>query len=259
MKKIIALTFIFCIVLNAQAQKNKKNISPKTDSIYNLVQEKPIFQGCEDLPNLEDRNTCSESQMMNFVLSQIVYPDTARKQGIEGMVVISFVVEKTGDISNAMIAKDIGGGCGEEALRVVGLLPKWIPAKKNGELVRFRFNLPVRYKFEDNVYELPTFEKLQMIFCKDFTGEFFKAEDINSWSEGPYNKEDLCTFGTQVENLIVKYDDGEKETAYESEGELTRSMRDVFKNAKAGSSIHLEISISHEGNKGKIIKVLMIE
>ncbi|MDX1941007.1 MAG: TonB family protein, partial [Saprospiraceae bacterium] len=83
----------------------------------------------------------------------IFYPLEARQNGNEGTVVLSFVVEKDGSISNPKILRDIGGGCGVEALRIVQLMIdgelKWVPGKTKGKPVRTLFNLPVRFKLTE--------------------------------------------------------------------------------------------------------------
>lgn len=86
--------------------------------------------------------------MLQFIYSNIKYPAIARENGVEGTVYVKFVVEKDGKITNAEIVRDIGAGCGQEALRVVGLMPEWEPGKQRGRPVRVQFNLPVKYKLE---------------------------------------------------------------------------------------------------------------
>jgi protein TonB len=86
--------------------------------------------------------------MLAFIYANICYPDSARENGIEGTVVISFKVEKDGSIINPIIRREIGGGCEEEVLRIIKMLPKFIPAERNGEKVRTQFNLPIRFRLE---------------------------------------------------------------------------------------------------------------
>ena len=69
----------------------------------------------------------------------------ASTNGIEGTVVLDFIVEKTGKISNVEILKEIGGGCGNEVVRVINGMPDWIPGKQRGREVRVRFKLPVKF------------------------------------------------------------------------------------------------------------------
>jgi len=103
------------------------------DEVFAVVEDPPIFPG-------------GELAMMQFIYNNIKYPEEARKSEIEGMCVIAFIVEKDGSISNAEIVRNIGGKCGEEALRVVNLMPTWTAGKQRGENVRVKYNLPVRYK-----------------------------------------------------------------------------------------------------------------
>mgnify|MGYP002397810995 CR=1 FL=1 len=95
---------------------------------------------------------CAESQLMAILARSIQYPLKARQENIEGTVVTSFVVEPTGRLSNMTILKDIGGGCGQEAMRVLAALDsiglRWRPATREGKPVRMRQALPLRFKLQ---------------------------------------------------------------------------------------------------------------
>ena len=88
--------------------------------------------------------------MLQFVYRTLQYPDAARKAGIEGMVVIRFVVGVDGLVKDAKIVREIGGGCGAEALRVVNSMAerdiRWIPGQNRDGAVPVSFNLPVKFK-----------------------------------------------------------------------------------------------------------------
>jgi protein TonB len=83
---------------------------------------------------------------MNYLTSNIRYPEQARELDIQGTVFIEFVVEKDGSITNVVVKRGIGGGCDEEAVRVVKSMPKWKPGKQRGKPVRVRYTLPVRFQ-----------------------------------------------------------------------------------------------------------------
>lgn len=89
-----------------------------------------------------------ERDLMAYLAKNIEYPTLAREANIEGVVVLGFVVGKDGSINDISIMKDIGGGCGKEALRVVKNMPRWIPGEANGHAVKVRFTLPVRFKLQ---------------------------------------------------------------------------------------------------------------
>ncbi|MBI5916526.1 MAG: energy transducer TonB [Bacteroidetes bacterium] len=111
-----------------------------------IVEEMPRFPGCEGrgLPKKE-KYECATNAMLQFIYANIHYPQLARDNGIEGTVYVRFIVEKDGSITNPTILRDIGGGCGEEALRVVKKMPTWLPGKQQGRPVRVQFNLPVKF------------------------------------------------------------------------------------------------------------------
>jgi protein TonB len=87
--------------------------------------------------------------MLQFIYKNVKYPAIARENGIEGTTVIRFVVSKTGEVEQAEILKDLAGGCGKEALRIVKKMPKWKPGRQGGRNVAVYFNLPIRFKLEN--------------------------------------------------------------------------------------------------------------
>lgn len=80
-----------------------------------------------------------------YINSHLRYPDAARESNIEGRVIIQFVVNEDGTVSDAVVVKGIGGGCDEEALRMVNGMPKWKPGKQNGMPVKVIFTLPIKF------------------------------------------------------------------------------------------------------------------
>jgi len=122
-------------------------VEPVVDEIVTFTDEMPRFNACEDMEgSKKEKEACANKALLAYVLSRIKYPTIAIENGIHGTVVIQFVVEKDGSISNANIARDIGGGCGAEALRVVNGLPTWVPGKQKSRPVRVKFSLPVRFE-----------------------------------------------------------------------------------------------------------------
>lgn len=161
---ILVIGFVFYAVNRTTQQKKAMDkafnesfspaISLKSDEeegILHMSEISPMFPGCDSLSaDLEAQKICSEEKLLQYLYSKISYPEYALQHDIEGRCVITFVVEKDGTVSHAKILKDIGGGCGEEALRVVNsmneLPKKWIPGKHEGQTARVRFNLPVKFQ-----------------------------------------------------------------------------------------------------------------
>ncbi len=103
-----------------------------------------VFVRVEQMPQFPG----GEKALLEFIQQNIVYPQEARDAGLEGMVVIQFNVNEDGRLSDAEIARGVGMGCSEEALRVVKSMPDWIPGKQNGKNVKVKFTLPVRFKLK---------------------------------------------------------------------------------------------------------------
>lgn len=119
--------------------------------IFVVVEEMPRFPGCEDTPgNKYDKKNCAERKMLDYIYANIQYPEQAAEEGIQGTCIVSFIVAKNGTIKNAKVLRDVGGGLGEEALRVVNSMNengiRWIPGKQRGVAVDVRFNLPVKFR-----------------------------------------------------------------------------------------------------------------
>lgn len=106
-----------------------------TDTIYNNIEIMPEFPG-------------GFSELMNFLTSNVNYPESAKTNNIEGRTFISFVVEKDGSITDIEVLRGFDKDCDAEAVRVVSTMPKWKPGVKDGETVRCRFNLPFTFKIK---------------------------------------------------------------------------------------------------------------
>ncbi|MDE7072847.1 MAG: energy transducer TonB, partial [Bacteroidales bacterium] len=78
-----------------------------------------------------------------YLRDNIRYPVIAMESGIQGRVYLTFVVEKNGSITDVKVMRGIGGGCDEEAVRVVQKMPKWNPGKQRGRPVRVLYSIPV--------------------------------------------------------------------------------------------------------------------
>ncbi len=106
--------------------------SPTTGDVYTVVEQMPEFVG-------------GDNARVKFLSENIKYPELAKEKGIMGTVFVSFVVDEFGTVKDAKILRGIGGGCDEEALRVVKLMPKWKPGKQSGKPVNVAFNMPIKF------------------------------------------------------------------------------------------------------------------
>lgn len=133
MKKIFLLLFTLFCVVGANAQ------------VDTLVGEKPEEQHDERMPEYPG----GQDSMQKFIVKNVVYPQKALKEKIQGKVYVSFEVEKDGSLSDiCVISKEVGGGLEEEAIRVVKLFPKFTPGTLDGNPVKVMMTVPFKFKLD---------------------------------------------------------------------------------------------------------------
>ena len=137
------VTTLINVVDDEQEIKNVEITQVKVEEEEEVAEE-PIFTVVESEPEFPG----GMEALYKYLAQNIKYPQLARENGITGKVYVTFVVEKDGSIANPRILRDIGGGCGAEAIRVVKAMPKWSPGKQRGKAVRVQFNLPVNFNLK---------------------------------------------------------------------------------------------------------------
>ncbi len=111
-----------------------KNTGP--NEVFTVVETMPQFPG-------------GDEARMTYLMNTIQYPEAAKKEGQQGTVFVSFIIEKDGSIKDAKVLRGIGKECDQEALRVIKGMPKWVPGKQRGEEVRVQFNMPIKFKLDN--------------------------------------------------------------------------------------------------------------
>ena len=107
----------------------------ETPKVFDVVEQMPEFPG-------------GMEALMQFLSKNMKYPDEATKAGQEGRVIVSFVVEADGRVTNAKVVKSVAPLLDAEALRVIGLMPRWEPGRQNGEAVRVKYTIPVAFRLQ---------------------------------------------------------------------------------------------------------------
>ncbi len=106
------------------------------------VEEEQIFMIVEDMPTFKGGDT---KKFQKYIYSKLKYPDIARENGISGKVVVKFVVDQTGKVTNVEILRGVDPALDEEALRVVRSSPPWSPGKQRGRPVKVQFVFPITF------------------------------------------------------------------------------------------------------------------
>lgn len=126
--------------------KNDNEISETTDSIIDEPHTFTCYTIVESIPEFPGGNEAR----IEFLSKNLNYPDSARKHKIQGTVIVAFIIETDGAVSNPEILRGIGYGCDEEAIRVIKLMPKWKPSFQQSNVVRVRMNQPIKFTLPDS-------------------------------------------------------------------------------------------------------------
>ena len=113
-----------------------------TEPVKPKEEENKVFDVVEQMPSFPGGNAA----LMNSLGQNIKYPVIAEENGIQGRVIVQFVVGKDGHISDVRVAKSVDPSLDKEAVRVVKGMPRWIPGKQNGQAVTVRYTLPVTFR-----------------------------------------------------------------------------------------------------------------
>ncbi|TAH38359.1 MAG: TonB family protein [Bacteroidetes bacterium] len=135
------------IFIGASAIHGKDTVeSGKQDELIlpHVDPDKKVYQTVEEVPSFPG----GEGEMFSFILKNTIYPPSAMEHGIQGRVYVRFVVDTMGIILDAKVIKGIGGGCDEEALRVVNSMPVWQPGRQEGKIVQVQYTLPISFTME---------------------------------------------------------------------------------------------------------------
>lgn len=126
--KVALMMLVLLFSFMTSTAQTKKN-----DMVFDVVEVMPQFPG-------------GQIAMLQYIMKNIKYPEQVMKEGIQGRVAVSFIVEKDGSISDVKPILSVHPLLNKEAVRVVESMPKWTPGKQNGKPVRVRFNVPVMFK-----------------------------------------------------------------------------------------------------------------
>ena len=130
MKKLL---FFLILGFTALTTAHAQNTDTPCGKVYQVVEQMPQFPG-------------GQAAMMKFIADSLRYPSVAFENGIEGRVIVKFVVDCKGNIVNPLVVRSVDPLLDREAIRLVKSMPKWIPGRQNGKPVCVIYNVPIRFK-----------------------------------------------------------------------------------------------------------------
>jgi periplasmic protein TonB len=127
--KLILLMSLLLVLVSFPGWTQEKD---ENNKVYYNVDQMPEFPGGKDA-------------LAKFIAENILYPEVAKKDGVQGKVFISFTVDKKGEVKDAEIARGVHDLLDNEAVRVIEELPAWKPGKQDGNVVDVRFTMPIQF------------------------------------------------------------------------------------------------------------------
>lgn len=127
----MSLMAVFCL---STVSAQKTVVSKKNQKVFDVVEQMPEFPG-------------GMEALFKYMAENMKYPEDAKKQQVEGRVLVQFIVETDGSVSNTEVLMRVFPSLDAEAVRVISGMPKWIPGKQNGKVVRVKYTIPVSFRF----------------------------------------------------------------------------------------------------------------
>ena len=131
---------------NAANQEPETTVAQQQEVVADT--DDTIYDGNVSPVEMEPEFPGGMDALYKYLAENIKYPEQAKAEKIQGRVAVTFVIEKDGSVTNAKVVRGIGGGCDEEALRVVNAMPKWTPGRMSDEPVRVNYVLPITFKLQ---------------------------------------------------------------------------------------------------------------
>lgn len=168
------------------------------NQIFTEVDQMPRFPECKNTESSETEfRTCTNQKLLEFIHSNLEYPEAAKKNKVEGAVVIQFVVDESGEVKNGKVLRDINGYFEASILSVIEGMPIWIPGKEEGKLVKVLYTVPIVFRLpsESDKSELNDLSSPTNIVVEEIVREF--APDFEMTMEDG-SKKKLSDFKGQV-------------------------------------------------------------
>lgn len=134
MKKLIMMSLMTLFGLSTVSAQ-KTVVAEKNQKVFDVVEQMPEYPG-------------GMSALLDFLMQNVKYPEDAEKQKIEGRVIATFIVETDGSVSNVKVVKPVFPSLDAEAIRVLSAMPKWVPGKQSGKVIRVKYTVPISFNLK---------------------------------------------------------------------------------------------------------------
>ncbi len=245
-KPYYLLIFLFFFISkNLLAQENTMQID-----------EMPYFAGCGKYkPNSKEKRECSSANLAYYLNRNLTYPDSAREQGVRGVVYVSFIVAPNGFASEIKLLNDIGAGCGKIAKKVIASMPAWEPALLNNEPIPYELRLPIQFKLDAT----QAYSEEPKVFWGELRYDEIAEKDLLKYSNQTLLVRDLSGEIMPIINTTMAYENGGNIKKASGKTPFTSGMTKILKKAKAGGSVTFVFTLQKKGTFFELYKTYRIK
>lgn len=212
-------------------------------TIRTEADQMPFFPGCQQV---DDKRSCSNNNLIRFIGNQLIYPPSAKDQGIEGTVYVAFVIDENGKVDQANVIRDIGGGCGAAALDVINSMPSWEPAIHDGQPVKVELRIPILFSLKNS----PVYEKgqnYQINWGSLATQVSITKQELQNQFNKSLHVRDPYGDDKPVTELIFAFERKKSYLEGSSAGKINDEMKKVINKCKKGGLFTITAVIQVNG------------
>ncbi|MFK7936186.1 MAG: energy transducer TonB [Saprospiraceae bacterium] len=213
--------------------------------VRTFAEQMPYFMGCGDYKNEEEgKRDCSNENLVNFIANNLEYPIAAKAHDIEGTVMVDFVIDEIGAVTQAKVVYDIGGDCGEAALAVLAAMPRWEPARQDGEPVKVRLTMPVGFTISSP--ESDGSETYRLAWGTLLSDEVTREELQNNLQKKIYVR-DMLGNNVAIDEIIFAYERNDKIATARSREGVNEEMTKLVSKLKKDGTFNVTASVQDDG------------
>lgn len=234
---LVLISVLYCLFSSTPAHAQR-------DTILTEAEQMPYFPGCTDYKEgSEEKRLCSNQNLVAFIANNMTYPADAKDSGIEGTVIVSFVVNEHGHLEEKQIIKDIGGGCGAAAIAILDEMPRWQAGRHKGTPVKVQLTLPLTFSLK-----LSEAESTQdhSIAWGQIRGSHITKEVLRANIHKEIIVRDQFGNTMPISQLTISFEKGSRYLSASSNGNITKDVEKILKKAKNGGELVL-IATVHRG------------
>lgn len=222
------------------------SFSSAQSDVLERAEQMPYFAGCEEYStDSDEKRDCSNQSLVNFITNNLEYPSSAKANGIEGTVVVSFVVDEEGDIILPEIVYDIGGGCGDAALEILQRMPTWQAGVHEEKRVKIKLTLPINFVLAEE--DPDPAQEYNLAWGKLMKNTATRKELQENLEKRIYVRDKLGD-NVAIDELVFAYEKKDKLVTVRCRGNINEEVEKMVSKIKKGGIFNITASVQDKGS-----------